>query len=427
MKTAGRLTALGLALALAPTALFAQFGEQDYYVSAPGAGGIWKGDAVTGETTPFALGLLVPHYGWFGNDGNFYVPDRGWPALMQITPEGQVNVHLAGGDLIKPVTVIPTTDDRAMLLSDMEANKIFRVEYDGSSSVMHDLESTDGLLNWPDGMAYDDDGNLYVANLGNDTIVKIDPQGQASIFSDDQDLIFEPGGLTIDGAGNLFVANYAFHTIARFRLDTGEGEVFAGPDSTKMAAPNDLKLSRKGGMIVSGRNGRVTRIDALGNLTVMIENPALSELDGVSVLADATLCTGRFETYGQGQAGSGGLEPQFRAIFSPCPGQVIGLELRDFVGGAPAIMFVSMGSLPAGTLFFKGAPMLVDPSSPFFLSLPLFLPGAGAGAGDLTLQFTVPEAPGLAGLELYHQVFAADPGAPNGISASNGLKETFGL
>jgi sugar lactone lactonase YvrE len=428
MKLARRLTTLGLAVALVPTALVAQFGEKDYYVSAPAGGGIWKGDADTGVYSPVALGLLIPHYGWFGNDGNFYVPDRGWTAVMQVEPDGTVNVHTAGPPLIRPVTVIPTIEDDAFLLSDMEASSIFRMGYDGSIQLLHDATSTNGLLNWPDGMAHDDDGNLYVANLGNDTIIKIDTQGQATLFSDSE-LIREPGGLAIDGAGNLFVANYLANTVARFRLDTGVGEILAGPDSSKMATPNDLKLARSGGLLVSGRQGRVTRIDAKGNMTVMIEDPSLSELDGVSVLEDESLCTGRYELYGTGQAGSGGMVPEFRAMFSPCPGQLIGLEMREFLGGAPAALFVSSAPLAQGAATFKGAPLLVDPSAPIFLVFPLAFPGAGdgPGAGNLMLQFKVPETPVLAGVSLYHQIFAGDPGAPNGVSASNGLKETFGL
>ncbi len=418
--------AFGGALALTTTLASAQFAPQDYYVSSPAGGGIYRGGAQNGETTPVGLGLLIPHYGWFGNDGNFYVPDRGWNSIMKITPAGNVSVLTAGGILIKPVTVIPTLDDAAWVVSDMEASAILRVGYDGSQQLMHDAASTNGLLYWPDGMAYDDDGNLYVANLGNDTIVKIDPQGNASLFSDDP-IIWEPGGIAIDGAGNLFVANYAFNSIARFRLDTGEGEVFAEPGSDILAKPNDIKLARTGGLLASGRYGRVTRIDALGNSTVVFENPELGELDGVSVPEDATLCTGRFTMYGEGTPGSGGIVPQFRAIFSPCAGQIIGLELKDFLGGAPATMFVGTSALPQGALKFKGAPLLVDPGSAWFLILPLVFPGSGPGNGDLTLQFTVPAMPGLEGLTLYHQVFAADPAAPTGISASNGLKEVFGV
>jgi sugar lactone lactonase YvrE len=426
MKTVRHIAVLGLALVLAPAALAQQFTPSDYYVSAPAAGGIWKADAVTGVATPVGLGLAIPHYGWFGNDGNFYVPDRGWISIMKITPQGNVSALTTGGNLIKPVTCIPTIDDTAWMVSDMEASMILRVDYDGTQTVLHTNASTNGLLYWPDGMAFDDAGNLYVANLGNDTIIKIDTAGQATLFSD-SDLLRQPGGLAIDGAGNMFVANYQANTVARFRVDEGgEGELFAGPEPTKMSAPNDLKLARSGGMLISGRSGRVSRVDALGNITVAFQDINLGELDGVSVPEDATLCTGRYEEYGTGVEGSGGYVPKFRAIFSPCPGQLIALEILDVNGGAPAILFVGSSPLAQGAMKFKGAPLLVNPGSPLFLTLPLVFPGNGAGSGDLRLQFVVPENPALVGLELYHQVFAGDPEAPTGVSASNGLKETFG-
>ncbi len=417
------------AIALTSSALFAQFDEHDYYVSAPFTTnpGIYRIDADTGEAHPFAVPLGIPHYGWFGNDGNFYVPDRGIPALLKITPDGTATVFASGPDLMFPVTCIPTPADDAWILSDMGTHKIMHVDYSGNITVLHTQASTGGLLDAPDGLAFDDDGNLYVANLGNDMIVKIDPAGNATEFASDPNLVREPGQIAIDGAGNLFVTSYALHIVARFRLDTGEGEVFAGPDQSKMVSPNDLKLSRSGGMIVAGRLGRVSRIDALGNITIENENLDLSEYDGVSVLADDTVCSGRYETYGVGSAGSDGVVPQMRAIFGPCSGHTIGLEFRDFVGSSSAILFVSGAPLESGVAGIKGVPLLINPGAAPFLSIPLFFPGSGAGNGDITLQFDVPVMTGLDGVELYHQVFAADPGAPKGISSSNGLKETFGL
>src|SRR6185503_5453734 len=134
--------------------------------------------------------------------------------------------------------------------------------------------------------------------------------------------------------------NYKTSTITRTLIATGETTLFAGPETNKILNPNDLKLSRKGGLLTCGRYGSVVRIDALGNMTVEFQDPMLVELDGVAVLEDATLCSGRFEQYGEGTPGSGGYVPKFSAIFSPGPGQTIGLELKDFRGGAPAIMFV---------------------------------------------------------------------------------------
>ncbi len=414
-----------LALVLLPALSPAQIAPTDYVVSAPAVGAAIKVDAQTAMGTTLASGLSIPHYGWFGLDGNFYVPDRGWVALLKITPDGTLTALSSGGLFQMPVTCIPSTDGLAWVMSDMGASAIFRVEFDGSQSVMHDQASTSNLLDIPDGMAYADDGSLYVANLGNDTIIRIDAQGAATLFSDSP-LLSQPGGLALDGAGNLFVASYATSNIVRFRLDTGEAEVFAAHDPTKIIHPNDLKLSRQGGLLAAGSPGKVVRIDALGGMTVVFDDDTLGELDGVSVLEDATLCSGRFTRYGEGQAGSGGITPQMRAIFSPCPGQIIGLELRDFVGGAPAVMFVGTEGLPMGAAKIKGISLLVNPAGTLFLPLALVLPGSGAGAGDLVLQFQLPLLPTLVGVEFYHQVFAADPGAPKGLSASNGLLESIG-
>ena len=417
---------LSLLLAALAAPLAAQFAPQDMILSAPAAGAMWRVDASNNAGSALATGFAIPHYGWFGADGNLYVPDRGHIALMQVKPDGTYTPISSGGQFIAPVTCIPSLDGQAWVMSDMGASAIFRVDYDGTQTLMHDQTTTSGLLNWPDGMAYDDEGNLFVANLGADNIIKIDTAGHATILSDSP-LIKWPGGLALDGAGNIFVANYKTSTITRTIVATGETTIFAGPEINKILNPNDLKLSRHGGLLTCGRYGSVVRIDALGNMTVIFQDPMLVELDGVAVPEDATLCTGRFEQYGEGTPGSGGFVPKFSAIFSPGPGQTIGLELKDFRGGAPAIMFVGSSPLAAGAMKFKGNDLLVDPNSAIFLILGLALPGVGAGNGDLTMQFQVPVMPALDGLSLYHQVFAGDNGAAHGVSASNGLKETFGL
>jgi hypothetical protein len=359
-------------------------------------------------------------------DGTLYMPDRGWPALLKITPDGTTTALSAGGVFVKPVTCIPNPDGVSLTVSEGGADLIVRVDFaTGQQTVMHDNTTAGGLLSSPDGLAYDDDGNLYIANLTGHTITKIDPQGNASTFAD-ATYVNQPGGIAIDGAGNLFVANYGSSTIARFRLDTGEGEIFAA-DAAKMPNPNDIKLSRGGGMLTSTRFSNICRIDALGNITVEWSDPTLGEVVGVSVPEDATYCTGRFTTYGEGKPGSGGYVPQFRAIFSPCPNQIVGLELRDFNGGSPVVMFLGTQALPQGAAKVNGASLLVDPAGALFVAVPFVMPGAGPGNGDLTLQFTVPDLPGMTGLVLYHQVLAGDPGAVFGVSASNGLKEVVGF
>src|SRR5262249_11357045 len=246
---AARLALSSLVLAALAAPLAAQFGAQDFALSAPAAGAIWKVDASTNAGTSFAGGFAIPRYGWFGADGTLYVPDGGWVALMQVKPDGTATAISSGGQFLEPVTCIPSFDGgAAWVMSDMAKSSIFRVEYDGTQTVMANQTTTAGLLNWPDGMAYDDAGNLYVANLGSDTIIKIDTSNHASLVSDSP-LISWPGGLALDGAGNIFVANYQASTITRTRLDTGETTIFAGPELDKVKNPNDLKLSRHGGLL----------------------------------------------------------------------------------------------------------------------------------------------------------------------------------
>jgi DNA-binding beta-propeller fold protein YncE len=231
-----------LTLGMASLTSVALAGDGDYYLSSPLTGTIWRGDKETGTGEAFATGVLIPHYGHFTPDGTFYVPDRGWPALLKISPTGVVSALSAGGVFDKPVTCIPSLDGQALVVSDGGTDKIIRVDLaTGQQTVMFDQTTAGGLFASPDGMAYDDAGNLYVANLTGDNVVKVAPDGTTTVFAS-YPLISGPGGLAIDGANNLFVANYGASNIVRIRLEDGVGDVFAF-DVTKMAHPNDIKLS----------------------------------------------------------------------------------------------------------------------------------------------------------------------------------------
>ena len=83
-------------------------------------------------------------------------------------------------------------------------------------------------LDYPEGLAFDAAGNLYVANSGNNTISEVTPAGAVSTFVSSG--LNGPDGLAFDAAGNLYVANLDGNT--RFPKITLspviEGQAFSG-------------------------------------------------------------------------------------------------------------------------------------------------------------------------------------------------------
>jgi hypothetical protein len=270
-------------------------------------------------------------------------------------------------------------------------------------------------------MAYGPVGTLYVANNTANTITSVDDQtGAVALVSDGQGLLDQPGGLAVDGAGNLFVANYGSSVITRIRLDSGEAELFCAVPG--IIAPNDVRLLPDGGLRVTSKNYSLHLIDALGHATLVAQQDGWGEWDGNVSQGDTPACSGRFLPYGAGLAGSGGHVPELRAVFSPCPGASVALEAQGLLGGAAGALAWGLAS---AALPFKGGTLLVQLGPPGGL-IPLVFPGVGAGGGALVLPFTFPDDPLLAGASVYLQVLAADPGAPKGVSLSNGLQEQIG-
>ena len=86
-------------------------------------------------------------------------------------------------------------------------------------------------LSSPLALAFDRAGNLYVANAGGSTIEEFTPSGVGTVFADAGDGVNNPLGLAFDSAGNLFVSNQFggtanTGTIEKFTPD-GIGSIFA--------------------------------------------------------------------------------------------------------------------------------------------------------------------------------------------------------
>lgn len=114
--------------------------------------------------------------------------------------------------------------------SDGTLNTIVRLTPGGNSSVFaSDLSN-------PAGLAFDTSGNLFVANPGDindhpNSILKFAPNGTFTVVANLTDGISQPEGLAFDSHGNLFVANFGGNitkitpggSISTFASDLGVG------------------------------------------------------------------------------------------------------------------------------------------------------------------------------------------------------------
>jgi serine/threonine protein kinase len=189
--------------------------------------------------------------------GNVFVADMSNDAIRKITPAGVVTT-LAGqagmagsedGSGVQARFNAPhgvTTDHAGnVYVSDSANNTIRRITPSGTVSTVAGLPghpgNTDGNAKdarfWnPQGLAVDTQDNIYVADIGNNTVRKITPtkgvitlaglagtSGSTNGNGIGKDVRFNsPGGVATDSAGNIYVADTLNHTVRRIASSASE-------------------------------------------------------------------------------------------------------------------------------------------------------------------------------------------------------------
>ena len=166
--------------------------------------------------------------------------------------------------------------------------------------------AAEGLFIKPAGLAVDQDGNLYVADSGNNRIQKFGPDGvflaQVGSFGSGNGQFNEPWGLALDAQGNLYVADTWNHRIQKF--DKGLKYVtqwgtpatdLKKPKPTDFWGPRDVTVDTQGNVWVADTGtSRVLKFDANGTYLATLGGPGtetgkLSEPVGVEVAANGDI------------------------------------------------------------------------------------------------------------------------------------------
>jgi Leucine-rich repeat (LRR) protein/PKD repeat protein len=143
--------------------------------------------------------------------------------------------------------------------------------------------ATNALLNQPSGLAVDKQGNLYIADMGNNRIRKIDNTGTISTVAGDTNAGYHgdggpataaklngPTDVTIDNAGNLYIADNNNHVIRKVDTDgkittlVGNGNAGYTNDGTlatitKLYNPSSVALDNNGNLLISDTNNHLIR------------------------------------------------------------------------------------------------------------------------------------------------------------------------
>lgn len=138
-----------------------------------------------------------------------------------------------------------------------------------------------------EGPAVDAAGNIYAVNFGRQQAIGIvTPQGAAREFA----LLpgaSVPNGLRFDRDGTLYVADYVGHNI--FRISPGAATPVLHAHEARMSQPNDLAITADGVLYASDpdwehNTGRVWRIDRDGKVTLAADG--MGTANGIDVSPD---------------------------------------------------------------------------------------------------------------------------------------------
>lgn len=204
---------------------------------------------------PDSLQRLDNPYGIVvSKDGAVYFTDWERNMIRKISPDGKVSIIAGGSDPgakdgkgLSASFFLPqgiAIDDRGNLyIADTYNNMIRKMDADGMVTTLagkpaikgkHNSGHRDGKgpaasFNHPCGIAVDKNGIVYVADVGNNKIRKITPDGAVSTLagtglpgaqngSPNKASFYRPYGVAVDKNGDLFIADYVNNAVRKIHL-----------------------------------------------------------------------------------------------------------------------------------------------------------------------------------------------------------------
>ena len=205
--------------------------------------------------------------------GNLYVADSGNHRIQRLTQQGEY-VTIFGGfgfdrqQLNQPMAVVGTGLD--VYVADMQNRRIQRLDRRLNFLGLLPEDPDEALFGFPRGIAVSKIGEIYVSDIENEEIVKLNTSGQLDVrfggFSHDQGRLQRPANIAVGPAGKIHVADTGNHRIAVFDAFGGYLTEISGDT---LNAPEGVAVDVEGKIYVADTgNHRFTVFSKEGNLLI---------------------------------------------------------------------------------------------------------------------------------------------------------------
>ena len=233
-----------------------------------------------------------------GNGLNSFSGDNGTAARAQVNGPAGLALDAAGN-----LYFADTANNRVRKIS--PDGSIVTVAGIGTAAFAGDFgPAASAALNAPMGVALDPDGNLYIADTGNNRVRFINAagmiytvagNGNAAFFGDGavayNASLHAPQSVAVDTAYNLYIADTQDHRIRKVGVDgiidtiVGRGQGFGGDGGPSSLAllnlPSSITLDAAGNMYIADQgNNRIRKASVVGIITTVAGN------DGFGTLGD---------------------------------------------------------------------------------------------------------------------------------------------
>ena len=365
-------------------------------VNASGVIGTFAGTGVPGSQGDRGKAILAQLNGPTGlamdTNGNLFVAERDGHRIRRISPDGIINTVAGTGRAgfsgdnspavnaeMRPYAVavdskgnLYIADGLNFRIRKVDANGIITtIAGNGSEGYFGDNGPASGaLIDLVTGIAVDSNGNVYIADVINERVRKIDSSGMITTFAGSGDFgtigdglaatsaVLLPQGVAADNSGNIYISDFNRDVVRKVNIASGLISTVAGNGSTGFSGDDGTavraSLNSPFGLAVDSSN-QVFVAD-LGNSRVRRVSGGVITTTAGTTIRDGGPATSAFLNFPGGIAVDGSN--------NIVVGDSANMEARRFSPGGNISAFGQLKGMPLGVASDQGGNFYVSDDEP---------------------------------------------------------------